>query len=71
MALAIDGISGNGGKREKYYICQELKAFQALYLCQPSFPSTRFHACISKIFKALLKKVEARGKEKESVGIKS
>lgn len=44
MALAIDGISGNGGKREKYYICQELKAFQAYtYASLHSHPPDSMH----------------------------
>lgn len=65
MALDIDVISGSGGKREKYEICQEIKTFPVYtYASLHSHLPDSMH-CVSKIFKAPLEKVEARGKKKE------
>lgn len=57
--------------KEKYYICQELKAFSVYAYASLHSHLMDFMHCISKIVQALLEKVEARGKEKESVGVRS
>lgn len=61
VALVIDGFSGSGGKREIYYICQELKAFTVYtYASLPSPQPDSMH-CVSMIFKA--PRGESRGKK--------